>query len=69
MDINVKAGRLGSFVLDRLRPGDVNGDHVVDGADLAEILGTWGTNNPAADLDGDGVVAGSDLSIALGHWG
>lgn len=69
MDISVKAGRLGSFVLDRLRPGDVNGDHVVDGADLAEILGTWGTNNPAADLDGDGVVSGSDLSIALGHWG
>ena len=49
--------------------GDVNGDGVVDGADLAELLGAWGTDDPAADLDGDGTVGGSDLAIVLGAWG
>ncbi len=45
---------------------DLNGDGVVDGADLAILLGAWGT--PACDLDGNGVVDGADLGIVLGKW-
>ena len=49
--------------------GDLNGDDVVDGADLGVLLGVWGSANTAADLDGDGIVGGSDLGLLLGAWG
>ena len=49
--------------------GDLNLDGVVDGADLALLLGTWGTNDPASDLGGDGVVGGADLGVLLSNWG
>ncbi|HMN95860.1 MAG TPA: dockerin type I repeat-containing protein [Phycisphaerales bacterium] len=48
-------------------PGDLNGDGVVDGADLGALLGGWGT--AIGDLNGDGVVTGADLGILLGGWG
>ncbi|MBX3354628.1 MAG: hypothetical protein KF724_02895 [Phycisphaeraceae bacterium] len=51
--------------------GDVNGDGVVNGADIAEILGHWGVcgQTPCVgDLDGNGVVDGADLAVVLGHW-
>jgi hypothetical protein len=48
-------------------PGDLTSDGVVDGADLAVVLGAWGS--PVADLDGNGVTNGADLSILLGSWG
>jgi len=69
MLVNVGSWQTQSFLLERLRPGDVNGDRVVDGMDIAELLGNWGGFDPAADLDGDGIVSGADLSIALGDWG
>jgi hypothetical protein len=47
--------------------GDLNGDRVVNGADLGILLGAWGT--PDADLDADGTTAGSDLGLMLGRWG
>jgi len=49
-------------------PGDLNGDGVVDGADLGILLNAWGTNDPVADLNGDGVVDGADLGILLNNW-
>ncbi len=49
--------------------GDVNVDGVVDSLDLADLLGTWGTSNPATDLDGDGTVGSTDLALLLGDWG
>jgi hypothetical protein len=51
-------------------PADLNGDDVVDGADLLVLLGSWG-NCPGcdADLNGDDVVDGADLLILLGAWG
>jgi len=49
--------------------GDLNGDGIVDGADLAELLANWGQRNVPADLDGDGTVDGADLSLVLGNWG
>ena len=50
-------------------PGDLNGDGLVDGADLGLLLGAWGsTTNAAADLNGDGIVDGADLGLLLGDW-
>lgn len=48
--------------------GDISGDLVIDGADLAIVLGQWGTAG-VADLNGDGVVDGADLAVVLGTWG
>lgn len=48
--------------------GDINGDGVVNGGDIAMVLGAWGTNDAAADLNDDGVVAGADISIVLSNW-
>lgn len=48
-------------------PADLNGDGVVNGADLAILLGSWGGRG-LADLTGDGVVNGADLAILLGAW-
>jgi photosystem II stability/assembly factor-like uncharacterized protein len=47
---------------------DLNGDHIVDGADLGVLLGQW-NGSGSADLDHDGVVTGADLGQLLGAWG
>ncbi|MBL9147552.1 MAG: hypothetical protein JNM94_02555 [Phycisphaerae bacterium] len=47
---------------------DLNGDGIVDGADLAIVLGSWG-DDAVGDLTGDGVVDGADLGVLLGAWG
>ena len=49
-------------------PEDVNTDGAVDGADLAAVLGAWGSENSAADIDQDGTVNGADLALLLGAW-
>lgn len=50
--------------------GDVNGDNVIDDADLLEILFNFGSNTTApADLNGDGVVDDADLLIVLFNFG
>ena len=51
--------------------GNVNGDAVVDGADLGFLLNAWGACSPtcAEDLDRDGVVGGNDLGTLLAAWG
>lgn len=52
-------------------PADLTGNRVVDGADLAALLGAWGacSGSCPADLTGDGVVNGADLAAQLGAWG
>lgn len=47
---------------------DLNGDGVVDGADLGLLLAAWGTSSPAADLNQDGVIDGADLGALLAAW-
>jgi hypothetical protein len=52
--------------------GDFTGDTVVDGADLAVLLGVWGTTGTpgfTGDLTADGLVDGADLAALLGGWG
>lgn len=48
--------------------GDLNGDGLVNGADLALLLGRWSTPDPVADLDDDGIVGGPDLGLLLSNW-
>jgi hypothetical protein len=48
--------------------GDLNGDGVVGGPDLAMLLSHWNASGSSADLDLDGVVGGVDLTILLGAW-
>ncbi len=48
--------------------GDLNGDNVVNGADLGLLLAAWNSNDPAADLNDDGNVDGADLGLLLGAW-
>jgi len=48
--------------------GDLDGDGVVDGADLGLLLVYFGTAEPLADLNDDGVVDGSDLGLLLVAW-
>ncbi len=50
---------------------DLNGDRIVDGADLGELLSAWGDCEEScpADLDCNGIVDGADLGILLSAWG
>lgn len=49
---------------------DLTGDGVVNAADLAHLLGSWGANEgSAADLNGDGQVNAADLAQVLGSFG
>jgi len=49
--------------------GDLNGDQVIDNADLGILLVKWAFPDPSADLDESGVVDGPDLGIILSRWG
>jgi hypothetical protein len=48
---------------------DLTGDRAVNGADLGQLLGSWGQSDVPADINLDGVVNGSDLGQMLGAWG
>ena len=48
-------------------PLDLNNDGIVGGADLAILLGAWGTRG-CPDFDGSGTVDGVDLATLLGAW-
>lgn len=51
-----------------IRPGDLNGDGIVNGADLASLLTGWGQPGPT-DLNASGNTDGADLVILLTNWG
>ena len=52
---------------------DVNGDGVVNNADVERVRTCWGSQQSPfcdpADLDGDGVVGVRDILILLANWG
>lgn len=51
-------------------PSDLNSDNLVNAADLALLLGAWGSNNgDPADINSDDVVNAADLALLLGAWG
>lgn len=51
--------------------GDINGDGIVNGGDLALVLSDWGvcSGSCPADFDGNGLVNGGDLAQVLAVWG
>jgi hypothetical protein len=49
-------------------PEDLNGDGIVNTADLLILLGNWG-NAGDGDIDGNGVVGTPDLLLLLAAWG
>jgi hypothetical protein len=52
--------------------GDVTGNGLVDGLDLAAVLGAWGTNGKGefpTDRNNDGIVDAQDLALVLSGWG
>ena len=52
-----------------LVPSDLNADGHVDAADLAILLGAWGScTGCPADLDANGTVDAADLAVLLGAW-
>jgi glucose/arabinose dehydrogenase len=62
----------GGFVYLNLRfqtLGDVNGDDIIDDADLLQVLFAFGGNDLQADLNGDGIVDDADLLIVLFNFG
>ena len=52
-------------------PADINGDGVVNFADLNALLGSFGDSGDAlpADVNGDGVVNFADLNAVLTAFG
>ena len=68
VEAGIDAVRVETVQCDPSNPADLDGDGTVNGADLAILLGAWGTPGPG-DLDGNGTVNGADLAILLGAWG
>jgi hypothetical protein len=51
--------------------GDANGDHIVDGGDLALIGGSWTQSGKVwgnGEFTGEGTVDGGDLALLGGNW-
>ena len=49
--------------------GDLDGSGDVSAADLAVLLGAWGSAGGPADLNNSGLVGAEDLALLLGAWG
>ena len=53
-------------------PADLDGNGVVNSADLGLLATVWNSDGSAvegADIDGDGVVGPADLGLLIGAWG
>ncbi len=48
--------------------GDLNGDGVIDVADVLLVVSSWGQVHTSADLNGDGTVNVVDLLILIETW-
>ncbi|MCH2161502.1 MAG: PA14 domain-containing protein [Phycisphaerales bacterium] len=49
--------------------GDLDGNEIVDGADVGLFLSQWNLANSEADLNGDARVDGEDFGLLLANWG
>ncbi|MCA9284605.1 MAG: hypothetical protein KDA22_05300 [Phycisphaerales bacterium] len=58
---------IGAYERSAAPAGDLDGDGIVNGADLGILLAAWGGAGPG-DLNDDGVVDGADLGILLAEW-
>ncbi|MSR18572.1 MAG: hypothetical protein EXS00_05285 [Phycisphaerales bacterium] len=48
-------------------PADLDGNGVIDGADLGALFANWGGTG-ASDINADGITDGEDLAVLLGNW-
>ncbi len=48
---------------------DLDANGIIDGSDLALLLGAWGSVDSPFELTGDCVIDAADLAIVLGAWG
>lgn len=86
LDVSGKVDAVGSMLFTRMNssvtcpPADLSGDGVVNAADLALLLGSWGPcpepctpgtpiGTCPADFDRDCDVDAADLAFLLGSWG
>jgi predicted outer membrane repeat protein len=60
---------MGAFEHQATCAGDLNGDRVVDFADLNILLSNYGTGSAASDTNGDGQVNFADLNLVLVEFG
>ena len=60
---------MGAFEHQTTCAGDLNGDRVVDFADLNVLLSNYGTGSGRYDTNGDGQVNFSDLNLVLVEFG
>lgn len=49
--------------------GDINGDGVVDTADLGIVIALFGRSDDQGDINGDGIVDTADLGIVISRFG
>ncbi|HIA72803.1 MAG TPA: hypothetical protein EYO01_08940 [Phycisphaerales bacterium] len=57
------------FSVNVVSDGDVDGNGVVNTADILAVIGAWGScSGCAEDLDGDGLVGVSDVLTVIGSW-
>ena len=73
--VRVPAGAMQSAEIDgfsdvapEAAKGDLDGNGIIDGADLGILLSAFGSGEPSADLDGNGTVDGGDLGALLAAW-
>ena len=74
INVSVAAGQTGTIKrVGGVKPGDINGDDAVNGADMNILLTNFGKSgpavNPAADLNSDDAVNGADMNILLTNFG
>ncbi len=62
-----RAFALVTLLIEAPNAADLDGNGVVNAADLAILLGAWGTAGPG-DLDANRTVDAADLAMLLGQW-
>ena len=75
LTLHVTGAGAGAYVLDLRAAGDVNGDQVVDGLDMAALAAALGTSAgdtgyvAAADVNGDGRIDSTDSHLVVANLG
>jgi uncharacterized membrane protein len=75
--LDINNGLLQSFVLtlpascpaDATCAADLNGDGLIDTADLGILIGAFGSAEECSDTNGDGIVDTADLGVLIGAFG
>lgn len=62
-------GHTHAFLLTPAAPGDLNGDRIVNGQDIALAASNWLLTGPRmADGNDDGIVNGQDIALVAANW-